>query len=163
MIKKTKKFIVKNTENGLGVFANKDFKKGEKIIDFRGNFYTGEELPTPYDEFEDHYLQIGDNLYMGPSGDIDDFFNHSCDPNSGLKINSKKVFLIAIKDIKKGDEITWDYSTTIDEDDWEMDCNCGSKNCRRRIRDFKYLPKNIQKKYLDLKIVPKYILDKFRK
>lgn len=108
-------------------------------------------------------MQIGENLYMGPSGNIDDFFNHSCNPNSGLKINGKKVFLIAIEDIKKDDEITWDYSTTMDEDDWEMDCNCDSKNCRGRIRDFKYLPSDIQKRYLDLGIVPEYISKNFKK
>jgi len=162
-MKSEKILIVKNTKNGRGVFANRDFKKGEIIFEFHGNFCTYEELPTPYNEVEDHYVQIGENLYMGPSGDIDDFFNHSCDPNSGLKINDKKVFLIAIKDIKKDNEITYDYSTTMDEDDWEMDCNCGSKNCRGRIRDFKYLPPDIQKKYLDLGIIPEYILKNFQK
>lgn len=99
---------------------------------------------------------------MGPSGDTDDFFNHSCAPNAGLKIDGK-VFLIAIQNIANGDEITWDYSTTMDADDWEMDCNCGSKNCRGRIRDFKYIPQDTQKRYLDLGIVPEYISKNFRK
>ncbi|MBI2625395.1 MAG: hypothetical protein HYW70_03640 [Candidatus Nealsonbacteria bacterium] len=60
-------------------------------------------------------------------------------------------------------EITFDYSTTMDEDDWGMDCQCGSKSCRGRIRDFKYLPPDIQKKYLDLGIVPEYISKNFQK
>lgn len=155
--------IVKNTKNGKGVFANKNFKSGEIIFEFHGKFFTFEELPTPYNEVEDHYVQIGENLYMGPSGGIDDFFNHSCAPNAGLKIDDKKVFLVAITDIKNGDEITWDYSTTMDEDDWEMNCECDSKNCRGRIRDFKYLPPEIQKKYLNLGIVPEYISKNFKK
>lgn len=155
---KSEKFLIlKDTKNGRGVFASKDFKKGEIIFKFYGDFFTYDELPAPYSKVEDRYVQIGENLYLGPSGDVDDFFNHSCDPNSGLKINGKEVFLVAIKDIKKGDEICWDYSTTMDEDDWEMNCNCGSKSCRGRIRDFKYLPSDIQKKYLDLGIVPEYI------
>jgi hypothetical protein len=154
-----KKLIVKNTKNGRGVFANKHFKKGEIIFEFHGNFYTHEELPKPY---YDYYVQIGEDLFMGPSGDMDDIFNHSCNPNSWLQINSKKVFLIAMEDIKKGDEIVWDYSTTMYEDDWEMNCNCGSENCRGIIREFKYLPTNIQKKYLDLGIVPVYVLKNFR-
>lgn len=162
-MKREKILIVKNTKNGRGVFANRDFKDGETIFEFHGNFYTYEELPTPYNEVKDHYVQIDENLYMGPSGDLDDFFNHSCEPNSGLKINGKKVFLIAIKDIKKDNEITWDYSTTMDEANWEMDCNCDSKNCRGRIRDFKYLSPNIQKKYLDLGIVPEYITNHGKK
>lgn len=160
----SKKFLtVKNTKNGKGVFADKNFKKDEIIFEFHGKFFTYEELPTPYNEVEDHYVQIDKNLYMGPSGDIDDFFNHSCNPNAGLKPDDGKVFLIAIKNISSGDEITWDYSTTMDEDDWEMDCKCGSKICRKRIRDFKYLSPDIQKIYLDLGIVPKYISENFQK
>lgn len=163
--KKYKKFlIVKNTKNGLGVFANKNFKKGEIIFEFHGNFYSYEEIPQS-EEIENHCVQIDKNLYLGPSGDIDDFFNHSCNPNAGLKIinKNKKTLLVAIKKIKKGDEITWDYSTTMDENNWEINCNCGNKNCRGRIRDFKYLPLTVQKKYLKLKIVPEYILKSFQK
>jgi hypothetical protein len=47
----------------------------------------------------------------------------------------------------------------MDEDEWEMDCICGSEKCRKRIRDFKYLPKSIQQYYAHLGIVPKYILE----
>ena len=42
---------------------------------------------------------------MGPSGEVDDFFNHSCDPNAGLKITATKAVLVAIKDIPPGQEI----------------------------------------------------------
>ena len=139
--------ILRQTKLGRSVFANKDFRKGEKIIEFKGKFFTYEQVPTPYEEVEDHYVQVGKNRYMGPSGKLDDFFNHSCGPNSGLKIGGKRVILVAIKDIRKGEEITWDYSTTMD-DNWEMDCMCKSKNCRKKIGDFKYLPKKIQRKYI---------------
>ncbi len=97
---------------------------------------------------------------MGPSGWIDDFVNHSCNPNAGLKIENRKATLVSIKNIKTGQEITWDYSTTMDEDDWEIDCTCGSKNCRKRITDFKYLPKEVRRKYVRIGVVPQYILEK---
>jgi SET domain-containing protein len=148
---------------GKAVFANTDFKQGEEIIEFKGKLFTYEELPVPYDDVEDHYVQIDKNLYMGPSGKIDDFLNHSCNPNSGIKIKGKRVILMAIKDVKKGEEITWDYSTTMDEDDWELNCMCKCKNCRKRIRDFRYLPKDIQQKYIELGIVPKYILENLKR
>lgn len=80
----------------------------------------------------DRYIQVGEDKYLGPSGDFDDFINHSCDPNSGIQIKGKKVVLLAIKDIKQNEEITWDYSTTMDEDDWEMDCQCGCLKCRKK-------------------------------
>lgn len=150
--------ITKETKNGKSIFSNKKFRKGEEIFEFKGNFFTFDQLPTPYNEVDDHYVQIGEDLYMGPSGGQDDFFNHSCNPNSGLKINNKKVFLVAIKDIKKDEEIVWDYSTTMDEDEFEMNCNCESKNCRKIIRDFKHLPEELKQKYASLGIVPEYNL-----
>ncbi len=150
--------LIKQTKHGKGVFATRDFSSGEIIIPFKGKLFTRAELPKHYDQVEDHYVQIGEDRYLGPSGDVDDFFNHSCVPNSGLVISGKKTSLGAIKKIDKGDEVTWDYSTTMAEDEWEMDCKCGSKQCRGRIRDFKYLPATIQKRYVKLGIVPKYVL-----
>ncbi len=151
--------ILKKTRNGKGVFANKNFKKYEQIIQFHGKLLTYEQFPAHYTKMEDYCVQIGKNLYMGPSGRIDDFINHSCNPNSGPKINGKNAFLMAIKNIKKREEITWDYSTTMDEDFWEIACNCRSKNCRKRIGDFKYLTKKLKQKYIKLGIVPRYLLN----
>lgn len=150
--------ILKKTKNGRGVFASKQLKKGDVILKFYGNFFTYDELPTPYDAVRDHYVQIEKNRYIGPSGGIDDFINHSCDPNAGVKITREKggAFLVAIKNISKNSQITWDYSTTMNEDDWEMDCNCRKRTCRKRIRDFKYIPKRTQQKYIRLGIVPNY-------
>ncbi len=152
--------IVKVTKNGKGVFANREFRERELIIKFKGKIFTLEELPNPYCLVDDHYVQIEENLYLGPSGGLDDFINHSCDPNSGLVIDNKDFMLIAIKNIKSSEEITWDYSTTMDEDDWGMDCNCDMRRCRGRIRDFKYLPRDLQRRYIKYGIVPKYILNR---
>ena len=151
------KLVLKQTDIGRSVFANRNFKKMEEIIEFQGGLLTYEQLPRPYNE--DLYVQIGENLYMGPSGKLDDFINHSCNPNSGLRVDGRKAVLIAIKLIKKGAEITWDYSTTMNEGDWEMDCACQSRKCRGRIRDFKYLPESIQRKYFELGVVPRYIVE----
>lgn len=153
--------VLKKSRHGRGVFANRDFKKNEFIIQFRGKMVSYGQFPQYYVKIEDHCVQIGKRLYMGPSGDIDDFLNHSCSPNSGLKINGKKAALTAIRGIKKGEEIVWDYSTTMDEDCWEIDCRCGSRNCRKMVRDFKHLDEKTKQKYVKLGIVPKYILKKY--
>jgi len=159
---KRNNLVIKRIKLGSGVFTKRKFNKGEKIINFRGPHIPYEKMPQPYVAVDDHYVQIGDRLFMGPSGGMDDFINHSCDPNSGLIIKGKKVFLIAIRDIKNGEEIVWDYSTTMYEsefpDKWEMDCDCGSPKCRKRIVDFKDLPKRLQQKYLKAGVVPKYII-----
>jgi len=153
-----KTLILRKTKTGKGVFANVTFRKCDKIIEFKGKLITRKQLPYPYEKVDDRYVQIGKNLYMSPSGKLDDFINHSCNPNSGLVIKGRKAVLTAIRKIKTGEEICWDYSTTMNEDEWEMDCSCGSKSCRKRIRDFKFLPKKTQQKYIKLGIAPKYIV-----
>lgn len=153
----------KNTLSGKGVFSKKAIKNEEIILQFGGKLMTYQDFPAQYTKFEDHCVQIDDNLYLGPSGDIDDLFNHSCDPNAGLKISGLRVKLMALKDISSHEEITWDYSTTMDEDFWEMDCMCEAKKCRKKIRDFKHLPADIQNYYISLGVVPEYIIKKIKK
>ena len=69
------------------------------------------------------------------------------------------MYVTAIEPITKGDEITFDYSTILADDNiWEMDCNCGEKTCRTRIKKFSSLPKRLKETYIRLGIVPKYIL-----
>lgn len=159
--------IVKKTEIGEGVFANREFKKGENVFEFKGEVVKGDDIPEIINPEDDRFMQIGEDLYIGRSGNTDDLFNHSCNPNSGMFFvkseegggKRTRYFLRAIKNIKKDEEITWDYSTTMDEDGWEMDCLCGSKNCRHKIRDFKYLPKKVQDNYIRKGMVPSYIIE----
>lgn len=153
------KFKIENSAHGTGVFASDSLNKGEFIMDFKGSYYRKKELPDPYDEVDDHYLQIDQDLYLGPSGKEDDFLNHSCDPNAAIFIKENRAALYAIKQINKGDEITWDYSTSMNEDEWEMKCSCNSSKCRKIIKDFKYLPKSIQDEYIKLGNLAPYILD----
>lgn len=81
--------------------------------------------------------------------------NHSCNPNSGIVKNS---ILIAIEDIFAGEEICYDYSTTMMENYWTMVCKCGSKDCRGVIKDFHLLPETVKKRYLKLGIVQEFIV-----
>lgn len=144
---------------GRAVFAVETISKGELVIRLGGQRFDRSELPHPYTDFEDKYLQIGRDEYLGPSGEFDDYINHSCDPNSGLLIDATSVVLVALREVFPGEEITFDYSTTMDEDDWELDCGCGSPICRGTIRDFKKLPFATQQKYQALGIVPAYNLE----
>ncbi|MBI2043841.1 SET domain-containing protein-lysine N-methyltransferase [Candidatus Pacearchaeota archaeon] len=96
--------------------------------------------------------------------------NHSCDPNSFVKGKNE---LIALKDITKGEEITYDYSTTMNDNEKEIErmegklviypCNCKSRKCRNTIDQFKTLPKEIQEYYLKNNFAPDFILRKFQK
>ncbi|HEY4498537.1 MAG TPA: SET domain-containing methyltransferase [Candidatus Paceibacterota bacterium] len=142
---------------GRAGFAARFFRKGDVITQFKGPLIHKLELPKNYKGERDRYLQVGVETFMGPSEDIDDLLNHSCDPNTGLKFNDSDVLLVAIRDIEIGEEVTWDYSTTMFEHDWRMKCDCRAKECRKIISDFTLLDKKIQERYRALGIIPQYL------
>lgn len=147
---------LKNSKCGIGVFASKDFKKDECIIHFKGKIFDDDEIE--YGSYEEKYcIQIGKRTFIGPSGELDDFINHSCNPNAGIKLTSNGLILIAIRKIKTGEEITWDYSTWTSESYWQMNCKCNSRNCRIRIGNFYTLPKNLREKYARLRVVGNFV------
>lgn len=144
------------SKNGFGVFATAGMKAGESVLEWKGKIINSySEAKAMSEDAEGHIIQFGKERYLDPKG-TGRFVNHSCDPNCRVKIEGERVYLIALRDIEDGEEITFDYSTTMDEDNWEMECNCGSKNCRKNIRDFKYLPKKLRDHYIKLGIVPEY-------
>lgn len=149
-------FAIRENNRKLAVYATRFIRKGEEIMVFEGKLISFKEAVSKGKRMGDP-LQVEESLYLDleqPASSI----NHSCDPNCGL-INNRK--LIAIRDIVKGEELTFDYSTTMDEDFWEMKCRCSSPSCRKIIRDFKFLEKNLQKKYYIMGIVPQFISRKY--
>ena len=153
---------MKVTNKGKSVFANRHFEAHSFIIEFRGKTYTKEEYKRRLNPSNNHYLQISEELFLGPTRTPDNYINHSCNPNTGIRIIGGAVLLFAIRNIHKGEELTFDYSTTMAEDYWEMDCRCGSKHCRGKVRDFKYLPTELQEKYISLGIVPEFVINHSR-
>ncbi|MBI2232634.1 MAG: SET domain-containing protein-lysine N-methyltransferase [Candidatus Aenigmarchaeota archaeon] len=135
--------------NQKGVFAAENIENGKKMLDFPGKIVP-EEKSNPLD------LQISKNTVIRASSknQIDNFLNHSCDPTACVKKKGEVFYLISIKNIKKGDEITFDYDTTdYDNKEFEFSCSCKSLKCRKMIRGFKYLDAR-QKKKLSRYLIP---------
>ena len=110
-------------------------------------------------EAEANALQIDDCLYLD-IGAPGVYANHSCCPNAGIRQDRQ---LVALRPIQAGEEIRYDYSTTMWEDHWTMDCRCGQVNCRRLIADFHTLPPLLQRRYLHLQVVQTFIVRRLRK
>jgi hypothetical protein len=125
------------SRNGMGAFARVPFTRGDLVWDWSGCArYTKDQLPVPC--IEDDYLQVGENLYIGPDdgpNEPPDFINHSCDPNCAIRVAPPEITIVALRDIGAGEELTYDYSATMYNDTWEMKCNCGTPNCRGIIRE----------------------------
>lgn len=140
---------------GLGLFANRNFKKGEAVISFGNTLVNKSEA-----SFE--AVQVTDKKYLDTKWLVPEaFVNHGCNPNTRLDFRSsqKTSCYRAIKPIKKNEEITFNYNTT----DWDSKkesfvCSCGSKDCYHVIRGLKYLNKK-QRDKLRPFILP-YLLKK---
>lgn len=142
------KVIVKETENiGKGLFAIEDIKKDEIIADWtNGISYeakSANKLPNQLPKnIRDHAIQYEEHKWIDTEG-IGRYSNHSCIPNCGFK---GKFHLVAMRDITKGEHLTWDYEMTEDSD-WRLECKCGNPNCRKIIGAHKNMPEIIRKKY----------------
>ena len=129
-----KYFRKKSGINNLGLFAGRDIKKGEKVIEYKGRKFTHKQVEEDdrFDNSKAIYLFTLNERYV-LDGDTKTntakYINHSCDPNCEVDIIKGKIWIIAIKDIKKGDELSYDYGFGYDKDFRQFPCKCGSKNC----------------------------------
>lgn len=150
---------VKKTRNGKGISVTRDFKNGDILYEVTGIFISGDEDEDIDDSLRDNAFRFDEDRYISPNGSIGDFQNHSCEPNAKVQKKGKKLFVVAVESIRKGEEVLIDYSTIIGADDsWIMVCNCGSAVCRTSVRSFDRLPRSIQKRYILEKMVPSYIV-----
>ena len=127
--RKTFDVIVKRSKiEGRAVFAARDFKKGEIVVKWDVSHRLTAKDVKRLSIDEKKYVAYMDHKYilMQPPAR---YVNHSCDANT----YAKDFCDVAKRDIKKGEEITGDYS----EDEtpgFEMKCNCRSRNCKGIIR-----------------------------
>jgi len=155
-------FSVQDTHLGKAVFAAVGFAAGDTIIRFSGARIAADRVPGGVAGQQDRYVQIAAREFLGPSGRVDDLINHSCAPNSGLRFTSDGPILVALRAIPPGEEIAWDYSTTLAGGDWAMSCACGSDACRGTIGDFADLPLDRRTYYLEQGVVAPYLIDQTR-
>lgn len=147
------------TKNGTGngVFTSVRIPAGTPVIEITGDLFTSETA----NHNDPALCQIGPNTFLGPSGDVDDYVNHSCNPNCLLHIVGNRAILFSLYDIPEGAEITFDYSTTSTDslDLWKMNCQCGSHNCRGVISGHQYLPPELVEEYKKKRMIPLFLTD----
>jgi len=150
-------FKVAETHLGKAVVAAQAFAEGDRLIEFTGRRFRADRVPSLMRGASDRFVQVTPDHFMGPSGRIDDLVNHSCSPNAGLRFADSGVLLVAIRDIAAGDEITWDYSTTLAQSNWHMICQCRAPECRRVIGNFATLSPERQEWFRARNLVAPYL------
>jgi hypothetical protein len=146
-------FMVRNGRHGLGVHAARNVRDGEALFQFHGARISFVDAVAKGEQ-ESYALQIDRDTYvdLDPLGCL---VNHSCNPNVGLRPDG---WLIALRGVGEGEELRYDYSTTMDENYWTMPCECGEKQCRGRVMDFCTLPEDVRTFYLRRGIVQSHLL-----
>tara|TARA_B100000686_G_scaffold339224_1_gene412909 strand:+ start:1096 stop:1590 length:495 start_codon:yes stop_codon:yes gene_type:complete len=135
--------VKKSNVHGSGVFAIENISKGTKIIEYIGEKITRSEGDKRSERRIKKYLHSKKtgSVYifeLNKKYDIDGspgynkarYINHSCSPNCEVEIIRGHIWIISIKNIRKGDELTYDYGYEFDKEDYkDHECRCGSKNC----------------------------------
>lgn len=134
---------------GGGIFTQSKIKKGALVAVLGGHVYKISEEEKLPEEIRDNGIQITEDLALGiiNGKEIEDaiYFNHSCEPNIGIK---GQIFMIAMRDILKDEQVTFDYAMTLGgKEKYTMTCLCETKNCRGKITNNDWKLPSLQKKY----------------
>ena len=126
--------IKKSNIDNKGLVAAKNIKKGTKIIEYKGKLISKKEseVNPKFDNSKRIYLFEINSRY-DLDGDVSwntaRLINHSCSNNCEYEGTGLKIWVVASKEISKGEELTCDYGFGFDSDYQQFPCNCNSINC----------------------------------
>ena len=142
------KIELKSTKvKGSGIFAKEEIKKGDILSYVDGQIYFSKKESQINSLVKDHAIPFSKYFYRNSFNSLSVKFNHSCDPNCYIK---DLFFVTAMRDIKKGEELTMSYSLFCNSD-WqnpEGKCFCKSKKCYGKIVPWRDLTKEDKEKYI---------------
>ena len=128
--------------HGKGVFALQNIAKGDVVVEYKGEIINWKEALRrhPHDPSEPNhtfYFHIDETRVIDGkiNGNSAKWINHSCGANCEADEQDGRIFITALRTIKAGEEVNYDYGLIIDERytaklKKEFPCWCGSKSCR---------------------------------
>ena len=117
--------------HAAGCYTTTAIRKDARVAEYTGPLLTRDEADARYKNSPITYLfglGQGDMVIDGRSMAM--FINHSCDPNCETVEEDGRIWIMAIRAIAAGEEITYDYCLYDSAGEDEAICNCGAKNCR---------------------------------
>jgi SET domain-containing protein len=123
--------VAKSKIAGFGAYALRNIPARKKIGDLGGVIITMKEAKKLIRNLKViNMVELDDNLALNASANPNDirFINHSCGPNTYMRVMKDRVEFYALRNIKKGEELSCDYGETHHEG--KLPCRCGSKNCK---------------------------------
>jgi uncharacterized protein len=136
---------------GKGVRAKYNLQEHSLLCCLSGRYISF----TDWTQMEepDRGIQVDADKFLIPEFPFH-VFKHSCIPNCGI---NTELQLITIRHVHAGEELCWDYSTSLFGSRMEQACTCGQPGCRGTISDFNQLPRSLQLSYFKKGIVLPYI------
>jgi SET domain-containing protein len=139
-------YVVKNSKiHGKGVFAARKIPADTCVIEYLGERITaemaaerGSHIPdNPYHTF---FFSLEDGLMIdgGVNGNDARWINHACEPNCEAREEDGRVFIYALRDIRRGEELNYDYGLIVEERHTPTikrayGCRCGAETCRHTM------------------------------
>ncbi len=125
------RYKVKKSTAGLGLFATENIKKGETIIQYLGVILNDEEACKKINSMYLFEVKKNVNIDGSPRWNTARYANYSCDPNAESENRKNNIYIVATKNIKEGEEITFDYGEEfVNEHIKPKGCRCGTKKCK---------------------------------
>ena len=134
-------WIGKSRIAGKGLFAGQDITKETTIIRYLGTKISKEQTARELAKgnayicyFNDRYDIDGNTLKNTAR-----YINHSCDPNCAIETTARAIWIVALRDIPAGEELTYRYDYAYDPDGYrDFPCYCGAPHCVGYIVDARY-------------------------
>ncbi len=126
-------FRLGRARTGLGLFATKPIKKRSRIAEYTGKMLNFKEAEKAEARGNRYLYEISKNFTIDGAArhNIARYFNHSCNPNADTYSVKHRVFIRALRNIKPGEEIVYDYGIDYLKNVIGL-ANCKCSRCRKR-------------------------------
>lgn len=116
--------------HAAGCYTTQPIKKGASIVEYDGPRFSKGEADERYrDRFVTYLFSTGNEGEVIDGFGAAMFINHCCDPNCETENLDGRIWIVALRDIAAGEELTYEYNLH-DSDEDEADCYCGTSKCR---------------------------------
>jgi|ERR1041385_5239481 SET domain-containing protein len=124
-------FVLKTSAiHGTGAFAKQLIGRDERVVEYRGEKISRTESMRRCAENNQYIFRLSDEYDL--DGDVEwnpgRFLNHSCQPNCEAFLEDGGIWIVALRDVSAGEELTFNYGFDL-EDYRNYPCNCGAPGC----------------------------------
>jgi len=128
--------------HAAGCYTTSSIAKGVKVVEYTGPRISKREADARFEDSRITYLfGIGDGSTVINGMGVAMYINHSCDPNCETEEVDGRVWIMSLRSIAPGEELTYDYNL-YDGDEDDARCHCGAHNCRKTM----YSPEEIARR-----------------